>query len=46
MVCGGDWARFWREGKTNLRFDLTTTAKLDGMGLILRKETGVIIRNH
>ena len=29
-----------------IRFDLATTAKLDGMGLILRKETGVIIRNQ
>jgi len=29
-----------------IRFDLATTAKLDGMGLILRTETGVIIRNE
>ena len=29
-----------------IRFDLATTAKLDGMGLILRTETGVIIRNQ
>jgi hypothetical protein len=29
-----------------IRFDLATTAKLDGMGLILRTETGVKIRNE
>jgi hypothetical protein len=29
-----------------IRFDLATTAKLDGMGLILRTETGVKIRNQ
>jgi len=29
-----------------LRFDLATTTKLDGMGLILRTETGVKIRNE
>jgi hypothetical protein len=29
-----------------IRFDLATTAKLDGIGLILRTETGVKIRNE